>query len=112
MTLTIPVATALGAYRLLACGDDTGLVAEASEGNNCLADAVRSAGDTLLSGARSIPILAPAAVSSGSVSLVVPSSTPAGTYVVMACADDTLLVGESSEANNCRASATALVVSP
>ena len=76
------------------------------------ADTARSTGDTLLTGVRTVPILGPAAGSSGSVTAVIPSTTIPGTYFVLACADDTKLVGESSEANNCRASGTAVVVSP
>jgi hypothetical protein len=42
----------------------------------------------------------------------IPSSTLPGTYFVLASADDTVLVAESSEANNCRTSNTAVVVTP
>jgi len=75
-------------------------------------DTARSTGDTLLTGVRTVPILGPAAGSSGSVTAVIPSTTIPGTYFVLACADDTKLVAESSEANNCRASGTAVVVNP
>ena len=54
----------------------------------------------------------PAAGSSASVTVMIPSTTLPGTYVVLACADDTKLVAESSDANNCRASGTAVVVTP
>jgi subtilase family serine protease len=75
-------------------------------------DTARSTGDTLLTGARTIPILGSTAGSSGSVSVVIPSTTIPGPFFVLACADDTKLVAERSEANNCRASETAVVVSP
>ncbi len=39
LTVTIPAGSASGAYRLLACADDTGFINEASETNNCLASA-------------------------------------------------------------------------
>jgi subtilase family serine protease len=35
VTVTIPAATALDTYHLLACADDTGHVSETNEGNNC-----------------------------------------------------------------------------
>jgi subtilase family serine protease len=36
----------------------------------------------------------------------VPSTTPAGLYAVLACADDLKVVAERDETNNCRASAS------
>jgi hypothetical protein len=168
VTVTIPSATPPGTYFLLACADDTKLVAESDEGNNCLAsagaitvalpdlvqqsvsssggpfrrgtaftlsdtvlndsrvgtprstttryylsaDTLRSTGDILLTGARTVPILGPSASSSASAAVTIPSTTLPGTYFLLACADDTKLVAESNEANNCRASGTALVVNP
>jgi hypothetical protein len=76
------------------------------------ADTVRNTGDILLTGARAVPILGPSAVSSGALSVTIPSTTLTGTYFLLACADDTKLVAESSETNNCRASGTAVVVAP
>ena len=168
VTVTIPSATPPGTYFLLACADDTKLVAESDEANNCLAsagaitvalpdlveqtvsnsggpfrrgtaftlsdtvlndsrvgtprstttryylslDGVRNTGDILLTGARTVPVLGPSASSSASVAVTIPSTTLPGTYFLLACADDTKLVAESNEANNCRASGTALVVNP
>ena len=168
VTVTIPPATPPGAYRVLACADDTTLVAESDEGNNCLAssgavtvalpdlvqqtvsssggpfrrgtaftvsdtvlndssvgtpssattryylstDGVRNTGDILLTGARTAPILAPSTSSSASIAVTIPPTTLPGTYLLLACADDTRLVAESTEANNCRASGTAVVVTP
>jgi hypothetical protein len=55
--------------------------------------------------------LAAGASSSGSVNNVtVPSSTPVGTYYLLACADDLAAVSEADEANNCRAAAATVVV--
>jgi subtilase family serine protease len=166
--VTTPTTMPPGIYFLLACADDTKVVTEGDEGNNCRAsaatvtvaladlaqqtvsnptgpfrrgtaftvsdtvrndapvgtprstttryylsaDAVRGLGDTLLSGVRTIPVLAPGAASTGAVSVVIPSTTVPGTYVVLACADGTALVAEASEINNCRASGTTVVVNP
>jgi subtilase family serine protease len=165
VTVTIPAATALATYRLLACDDDTGAVTESSEGNNCVAaagsvtvarpdlvettlddppasvvpgakfavkgttknqgavsaaasttrfylslDGAKGSGDRLLSGTRSVPILAAGALVVKTVTVTVPSSTPLGTYTLLACADDGLRVTEANETNNCRPSATRVVV--
>jgi len=168
VTVTIPPATPPGTYGLLACADDTKLVAESDEGNNCLAsgstitvalpdlvqqtvsssggpfrrgtaftvsdtvvndsrvgtpssattkyylstDNVRNTGDILLTGARTVPILAPFASSSAAIAVTIPSATLPGTYVLLACADDTKVIAESNDTNNCRASGTAVVVAP
>ncbi|MGH6693521.1 MAG: CARDB domain-containing protein, partial [Gammaproteobacteria bacterium] len=149
-----------GSYYLLACVDDTGLIAEGSETNNCRAsvgqvrltapdlvetavldppatvaagaslsvtdsalnqgdgdagvsttryyvslDTLKDAADVLLLGGRTLPSLLPSGVSTGTVSVTVPAATPTGFYHVLACADGTGQVIESSEPNNCRASA-------
>jgi subtilase family serine protease len=67
-------------------------------------DTVRDAADVLLGGTRAIPSLAPNAFSTATVTVTVPSGTPAGSYFLLACADDFNVVPESNEANNCRAS--------
>ncbi len=70
-------------------------------------DAVKSGGDTLLTGTRNVPALAPAATSTGTVNVTIPTGTPAGVeYYLLACADHNGSVTENDEANNCRASAT------
>jgi subtilase family serine protease len=168
VTLVIPVTAPLSTYRLLACADDTNLVVESDEANNCLAsagtvavtqpdlvqqsvsgpavpvkrgvaftvsdtvvndspvatprtaatryylsaDGVKGPGDALLVGYRVVPVMAAHAASSGSAPVAIPWTVQPGTYVLLACADDTSLVAESSKANNCRASATALIVAP
>ena len=65
---------------------------------------IRDAGDILLSGVRSIPPLAPGASSTATVTVFIPSGTAAGTYYLLACADDLGVVSETNESNNCVAS--------
>jgi subtilase family serine protease len=143
---------------LLACADDTALIAESNESNNCKAstskvtvsapdltetsvtnppativdgssfpvtDSVQNNGGVTapasitryylsatvsktgahpLSGKRSVPSLSAGASSTGTVTITVSAGTPAGTYFLLACADDTGLVAESNEGNNCKAS--------
>ena len=42
--------------------------------------------------------------------MTIPAGTPAGTYRLLACADDRQVVAESNETNNCRASTTTVKV--
>ncbi|MGE5053018.1 MAG: CARDB domain-containing protein [Acidobacteriota bacterium] len=65
-----------------------------------------------LNGNRSVPSLAAGATSSGSANVTVSAGTAAGTYYLLACADDTLLVPEINENNNCKASASQVTVGP
>ncbi|HZP63539.1 MAG TPA: CARDB domain-containing protein [Terriglobales bacterium] len=165
-SVTVPSDMAVGSYYLLACADDTNLVPETNETNNCVATATKlqvgpdltessvnssstllGAGSTfqttdtvadqgggaaaasftqyylgpynsktgtarLLSGNRSIPGLAAGATSSGTVSLTVPSDMASGSYYLLACADDTNLVPETNETNNCTAATTKVQVGP
>jgi hypothetical protein len=67
-------------------------------------DTLRNTGDKLLTGKRSVPALAPGATSTGTRSVTIPGNTALDTYFLLACADDTLLVTESDETNNCIAS--------
>jgi subtilase family serine protease len=165
VTVTVPAAVALGAYRLLACADDLRVVEEADETNNCLAsaatvliggpdlvtttvtnppaaaaqgtvftvtdsvqnpgavsaaasisryylslDAVKDASDVLLTGSRSLPLLAAGATWSGGAIVTVPAATLPGTYRLLACADAGLTVTEADETNNCLASAAVVVI--
>ena len=70
----------------------------------------KGAGDVLLTGKRAIPILAPGAASTGTKKVTILLTALPGTYYVLACADDVQKLGESNEANNCRASATTVAV--
>ncbi len=147
--VTIPAATPLNAYFLLACADDLSKAVETNDGNNCIAsagatvtvarpdlventvsappatkargtsfpvtdtvqnlgavtsgpsttryylslDAVKSAGDTLLTGSRGVPALAAGGSHSGTVTVTIPAATPPNTYFLLACADDLSKVG-------------------
>ena len=151
---------------MLACADDTGVVTELDNGNNCRASATtvqvtrpdlvvtavsnpppavapggqfavtdtvknqgavssassatryylsadgqKGSGDTLLIGSRGVPGLAAGASHAGpAISLTIPSTTPSGAYYLLACADDTGVVIETDESNNCRASTSQIVV--
>jgi subtilisin family serine protease len=168
VTVTIPVATPLNTYFLLACADDLNAVAEGNESNNCIAsatatvtvtrpdlvettvsappttkvrgtsfpvtdtvqnigavasvgsatryylslDAVKSAGDALLTGSRAVPGLAAGALNSGTVTVTIPAATPPNTYFLLACADGPNTVVETNETNNCTPSSTTVTVTP
>ena len=73
-------------------------------------DSTRGPGDILLSGIRSVTGLSPGTSSVGSRSVTVPSSTPLGTYVLLACVDDPSKVTELVESNNCLAAAASIRV--
>ena len=165
-SVTIPPDMAAGSYYLLACADDTNLVPETNENNNCAASSARiqvgpdlvesavssqtlvtGAGATiavsdsvgnqgagsaaasitqyylstlatkantarLLSGSRPVPALAPGASSMGGVSVTIPPDMTTGNYYLLACADDTNLVPETNENNNCAASSGKIQVGP
>ncbi|HEV8437728.1 MAG TPA: SBBP repeat-containing protein [Methylomirabilota bacterium] len=67
-------------------------------------DGEKSNTDIQLSGSKSVPSLAPLALSTGSATVTVPNSTPVGSYFVLACADDPHVVAELDEGFNCGAS--------
>jgi hypothetical protein len=75
-------------------------------------DQVKNSGDKALTGTRSIPSLSPGQDSCGIVAVTVPSTTTAGTYYLLACADDLKKVSEKNENNNCTASTTQVTVGP
>ena len=70
-------------------------------------DGQKSPDDYLLVGGRSVPLLKAAERSTGKVTLQVPATVAPGAYVLLACTDDTHVVTELNETNNCRASQTA-----
>src|SRR6185436_8945901 len=61
-------------------------------------------------GSRTVGVLAGGAESSGNTVLTIPTTAPAATYALFACADDTKLVSEDIEANNCTISNTSVTV--
>jgi hypothetical protein len=159
--LAIPKATTPGSYFIIACADDTHVIAEARENNNCRTssttvaiharpdlvvtmvsnplasvapggtfevtatvrngdigatagasstrfylslNATKGGSDHRLSGTLSVPGLIVGATYTDTVTVTVPSTVPPGTYFLIACADDTGVLTEFSETNNCRAS--------
>jgi hypothetical protein len=62
-------------------------------------------------GSRAVPRLKPGEQSTGTAGVKIPPTVKPGfTYFVLACANDTRRVAESSETNNCRAAAQPLAV--
>lgn len=72
-------------------------------------DALRSSDDVAVTGARSVPALAPGAVSTGATLVTVPTLA-AGTYYLVACADANAVAVELREDNNCVTSVTSTSV--
>ena len=68
-------------------------------------DARRGGADLRLSGQRKLKAVRARARAKGARRLVVPASTPAGAYRLIACADAARKVKERNERNNCRAAA-------
>ena len=66
----------------------------------------------MLTGTRPVGLLPAGAPSSGTVNVTIPTSTAAGSYFLLACADDTKAVTETIETNNCKASAGKVTVGP
>jgi subtilase family serine protease len=166
--VTIPADMALGVYYVLGCADDTTLVTETDETNNCTsstatvtvtappdlvvsvmgdppasrtqastftirsttanlgpgpapasvtrfylsADQLLDAADRRMAGNRAVPELAAGESSTGNRVVTVPADMAPGVYFVLGCADDTELVAEVSETNNCRSSAARITVTP
>ena len=70
----------------------------------------KTSSSVLLSGTRFVAALAAGGTSSGSVTVNVPSGITKTTYYAIACADDTSVVSESNESNNCKASSSRITV--
>lgn len=69
----------------------------------------KDASDYLITQTRSIPALAAGGSSRAAVTVSVPA-VPAGSFYLLACSDDTSLIGEAIETNNCRASTTRVTI--
>lgn len=70
------------------------------------------AGDRLLAGAVAVGGLAAGRTASRTTTVSVPLTTPAGSYYLLACADDLARVIERHEGNNCNTSAAAVTIRP
>jgi subtilisin family serine protease/subtilase family serine protease len=70
-----------------------------------------NASDVLL-GSRPVPSLAPGSSHAGSVALLIPASTPAGTYYIIAKGDGDNAITESQETNNVRAKSLTIAAAP
>lgn len=64
------------------------------------ANSVLDTADTPLAGGRAVPVLDPAATSSGSTTVMIPAATAPGAYYIIAKADADSSVPETSETNN------------
>jgi subtilase family serine protease len=72
-------------------------------------DTVKSTSDILLGGTHAVHGMDPGASHTATANVTIPTTTPPGSYFVLACADDKAVVSETNETNNCLASATAAV---
>ena len=66
----------------------------------------------MLTATRSVGTLVAGATSPGTVTVTIPTSIAAGSYFLLACADDTKVVIETNDTNNCKASAGKVTVGP
>ena len=73
-------------------------------------NATKGPGTCCSAGLGRCPSSPPGRPSRGTVTVTIPTGTPAGTYCLLACADDRRVVAESNETNNCRASTTTVKV--
>jgi len=74
-------------------------------------DKVKAAGDVLLGGSRSVGSVAVGGQNAGARVVTIPTLS-AGTYYLLACADDTKLEVESNEGNNCKHAAATITIHP
>jgi len=76
------------------------------------ADRSKDPGDVVLTGSRTVASgLAPNTTSWASVGVTLPLRIAAGSYYLIACADDAAVQAETNEDNNCRASGSPVAVS-
>ena len=87
MTPTSPVRTPGTTFSVTDTTQNFGAASGASTTRYYLSlDVMKNAGDTLLTGSRSVPGLATFVTSSGTVTVTIPSTTPLNTYFLLACA--------------------------
>ena len=72
----------------------------------------KSNSSILLPGSRNVTDLPAGSASTGSVATSIPSGVAAGYYYVLACADTTNAITESSETNNCSSSGVPTAIGP
>ena len=75
-------------------------------------DVLKNGGDRLLTGFRTVAGLAPRTPSTATTAVTIPAATPAADYFLLACVDDTSVIIESIETNNCLASKNKVRVTP
>lgn len=75
-------------------------------------DTLRDPADIRLTGSRAVPNLSANEISTGDVDVTIPGTVPVGQYSVLACADDSGLVVESAESNNCLAAGVISITAP
>ena len=73
-------------------------------------DTTKEVGDIPLTGSRQVPPLRINRTNRGTVTVTIPSGTAPGSYYLLACADDTNVIAESNETNNCVASSSKVTV--
>jgi hypothetical protein len=97
----------VGAGRLMAVGDVTRNTGESRSPRSTtryyLSRDSSRGNDRLLAG-RAVGRLSPGGFERGGRNVLIPGTTPVGTYRVLACADGRGRVNEESDGNNCRAS--------
>lgn len=75
-------------------------------------DTVYDPSDTLLIGSRAVPPLEPGDISIGPATVMIPPGAAAGTYFLLACANDDHLLADGNSSNNCTASNMHVTVGP
>jgi subtilase family serine protease len=92
--------------------NSSGDVAAASATSFYLSSNTAPDGADVLQGTRSVPSLSPVASSTGSVTVVIPASTTAGTWFIIAKADGANAIVEAVENNNTRAKSITVAAAP
>ena len=101
MTPTSPVRAVGGTFSVTDTVFNVGQVAAGTSTTRYYLsiDGAKSAGDILLTGSRPVPGLAKNTSNSGTATVTIPTTTPVGTYYLLACADDLNAVIETDNSN-------------